>query len=598
MEVFSIYADQHTKELERLLCSSGSSQVSIHVDIDGKAQRRTFFGPQLQIPVVLRLRDPPHPRVSAASEAPPDHNSANLTHTLGTNDHEVGANSIYAIASLTKILINVAYHILISQGRYKAQGLSWNTSACDLLSEARHANGKTRIRRLRRDPTILQLLLHRNGFAPMNRVMFAPDGTFILSEEEFLAIALQVTEDYVKGGKRDWTAYSNANHIFAGIILEEITRKRLPELMEEVVFNPLKMTHTAMDKSKLGALEKSGAIIAEGYRISGDMRQCIPLQQWNYLTDTVEVASLGARSCTEDLAKLIREFLMAMDNLSNKFQGREALEFFGPKVDSHDGCQAALGGLYFALDSTFPGGESLNRVLMPLDELSPNSLGKRRSGSPCHVYYKAGSIEGFTSCMYVSLYHRAFVIVLANSTGPMDVTDHIARYILQEVFSLSPRIDVVGDAIEERGRASRGVQYFEHEDTVISAWPDNIGAFVGTYKHVKYGQELEITVEGDVILRGREKSSTPMKARASGKMLRIFPGKGGFGIERWSVWADHDFERQKRHGKSFLVGKGGDRYQKITIPCTNLFFDFWFRRVGKALYCRAKRKAWTAMLDV
>ena len=565
---FDLNADQCLNELKRLVLSSSTSQVSIHVEVEGKIQRRTLCGPQLQHPpVALPPRDPAQPGLFAASEAPPDLGVANTSNTsLETNDHEVGANTIYAIASLTKILINVAYYKLISQGRYKGMGLSWDKSACDLLAEVRRAKGKTAIRRFARDPTILELLVHRNGFAPMNRVLLGPEGTFLVSEEEFLEIAPLVTEDYFRGEKQGWSVYSNANHIFAGIILEELTGKRLHEIMQEVVFNPLKMTRTVMDKSSLDTLEAAGAIIAEGHRVSGDMSQSIPLQR-KYLADTVEVASLGARSCTEDLAKLIREFLMALDNLSEEFQEFDALYFFGPKTDSHDGGKVALGGLFCALDSVLPGSESLNRILVPLDKLPPYILGKRPSGSHCQLYYKAGSVDGFTSSMYVSLRQRTFVIVLANSTGPMDVTDHIARYILQEALSLSPRVDVVSRAIEEGRRASQRVQDFEREDNDLSTWSESIEGFVGTYKHVKYGQELEITMEGSIILRGRGKRSAPMEARASSNTLRIFPGPEGFGIERWTVWDIRDFKREERNGEIFLVGNGGkDRYQRITVP--------------------------------
>ena len=566
---FDLNSDQCLNELKRLVGSSSISQASIHVEVERKIQRRTLRGPQLQpSSPTLRPQDRSQPEVFAASEAPPDSGVTNTSHTSSeSNVHEVGANTIYAIASLTKILINVAYHRLISQGRYKDRGLSWDKSACDLLDEVRRAKGKTHIRRFARDPTILELLLHRNGFAPMNRVLFAPDGTFVVSEDEFLEIAPRLTEDYFKGGKQGWSVYSNANHIFAGIILEEITGQKLHEVMQEVVFNPLKMTHTAMDKSSLDTLEAAGAIIAEGHRVSGDMSQSLRLLQRKYLADTVEVASFGARSCTEDLAKLIRELLMALDNLSSEFREREALDFYGPKCDFHDGGKVALGGLYCALDSEMPGSESLNRILLPSNEFSPYMLGKRPSGSQCRLYYKAGSMDGFTSSMYVSLKHRAFVLVLANSTGPVDVTDHIARYILQEVLALSPQVDVVSRAIEEGLRASRRVQGFEREDTDLSAWSDSIESFVGTYKHVKYGQELEITTEGHVFLRGRDKQSSPMEARVSGNTLRIFPGPEEFGVERWSVWKIRDFVMEQRNGESILVGNGGeDRYRRTTTP--------------------------------
>lgn len=563
---FDINADQCVHELKRLLASSGVSQVSIHVELEGKIQRKTLRGPQSQ--PSADFDQPYHgsqSRVSATDE--PLSNLENTSQTTSdTSVDEIGGKTIYAIASLTKILINVAYSKLIFRGVHKNKGLSWDKSACDLFNELRRTKEKSLIRRFARDPSIRELLLHRNGFAPMNRVLFAPDGTFLVSEDDFLEIAPHITEEYFRGRKQGWSIYSNANHIFAGIILEELTGQTLSEIMQEVVFNPIQMADTVMDKLSLHALETAGATIAAGHRVSGDMSRSIPLLERKYLTDTVEVASLGARSCTEDLAKLIREFLMALDNLSNEFQEQEVLDFFGPKCDYHDGGKAAFGGLQCALNSTLPGSRSLSRMLVPPHVLTPYKLGSRPSGSPNLLYYTAGSIDGFASCMYVSLPHRAFVIVLANSTSPMDVTDHIARYILQGVLKLSPPVNIVSSAIEEGLRASRKVQEYEREDSDFSAWSDNIQSFIGTYENVKFRQELEISTEGHVILRGRSKSSSKMKARASGSTLRIYPGTEGFGIERWSEWENRDFEMQERNHELFLVRVvGGDLYKRTNV---------------------------------
>jgi CubicO group peptidase (beta-lactamase class C family) len=567
---FDLHADRCLNDLKHLILSSNTPQTSIHVEVEGKIQRRTIFGQHpRRSSLASGAPDRSESTAFSATPTPPDPSADNTSHTSSeTNIHEVGANTIYAIASCTKILINVAYHKLISQGRFKSQGLSWEKSACDLLDELRRARGKTGVRRFSRDPMIIELLLHRNGFAPMNRYLFAPDETFIMSQDEFLEIAPRITEDYFKGGKQGWTVYSNANHIFAGIILEELAEQKLHEIMQEVIFIPFKMTHTAMDKVSLDTLEAAGAIIADGHRVSGDMSQSTDLQKQKYLTDTVEVAALGARSSTDDLAKLIREFMKALDNSSSHFQEREALDFFGPKGDFHDGGKVALGGLFCALDSILPGSESLNRILVPSSaEFSPYRLGRRPSGSHCRVYYKAGSVDGFTSSIYVSLKHRLFVIVLANSTGPVDVTDHIARYILQETLNLWPRVDILSRASEEGLRAKRRAQEFERADTDLSGWSEITEGMVGTYRHVKYGQELEITTEGDAILRGRSKPSSAMKARVSGNTARIFPGSEGFGIERWSVWGNCDFTRNERDGELFLVGNTGqDHYKRTSVP--------------------------------
>jgi hypothetical protein len=54
----------------------------------------------------------------------------------------------------------------------------------------------------------------------MNRFLLAPDGTSIMSEDEFLVVAPLIANDedpYLGDG---WIRNSNANHIFAAMILD------------------------------------------------------------------------------------------------------------------------------------------------------------------------------------------------------------------------------------------------------------------------------------------------------------------------------------------------------------------------------------------
>jgi hypothetical protein len=64
-------------------------------------------------------------------------------------------------------------------------------------------------------------------------------------------------------------------------------------------------------------------------------------------------------------------------------------------------------------------------------------LGKSRDESSCTVYHEAGRMGRFSSSIYFLLKDRIFVVVLRNSSGPLDVTDHIGRYVLQEAFRVA-----------------------------------------------------------------------------------------------------------------------------------------------------------------
>ena len=225
----------------------------------------------------------------------------------------------------------------------------------------------------------------------------------------------------------------------------------------------------------------------------------------------------------------------------------------------------SLGGLFCDADSSLPGSESLQAILSPKPHTFNFRIGKMANGSPCKLYYKAGSIDGYTATLYISLRHRMFVIVFANCSGPVDVTEHIARYILQETIDLVPRIDVHQDALTASTRCSQKLSSLEQEQQEDQSWQDSIDQFVGTYKHVQFAKELEITLLGDLILRGEGKTSSKMRARRSGNVLRIFPGDAGFGIDSWSVWSDRDFVFQDRNEGIYLVDRSnGDQFRKST----------------------------------
>ncbi|RMZ89371.1 hypothetical protein DV736_g3404, partial [Chaetothyriales sp. CBS 134916] len=505
--------------LQRLVDLSGAPQASFHVELDGQAQAATLVrGQHEMLPADRSRSSQPSPRPAERTSARPGDRSA-LTVPKDTDA------IVYSVGSLTKIFINLAFYIAVSSGQYASLGLSWEKSACDMFNERRDYHKRSRIKKISRDPTIRELLLHRNGFAPMNHELFAPDGTFIMSEADFLEIAPRVTEAHFKGQMRGFSVYSNANHIFAGLLLEEIMGISLSEAMKKLVFGPLEMWHTVMDAASLQCLSAEGDTVARGHRVSGQMKVSALQPNHNYLKDKVEAASLGAYSSTEDIAKLFREFMKALDNKSEIFSEEDALDFFGPNCDYHDGGKVSLAGLFGDANSSLPGSESLQTTLVPGPHTFDHRIGKMSNGSPCKLYYKAGSIDGYTATLYISLRHRMFVIVLANCSGPVDVTEHIARYILQETLNLAPRINVEQDAWATSVRSCKKLSSLEQVEQADLSWQDSIDQFVGD---------------------------------------------AGFGIDSWSVWSDRDFVIQNRDDGIYLVNRSGSglpsQHQKAHPP--------------------------------
>ena len=158
---FDLNSENHLETLTSIQQASDTHHISIYFEIlKEEPQRLDLFSSPDQPP-------PLNPRESYI-------------------DRTRTAENIFAIASYTKVLINVAYTRLFEHERYKGLGISWDSPACDVYNGFRAEKGKSQIARLWGNPEIRHLLCHFNGIAPMNRYLFAPDGTFIMSEEEFI----------------------------------------------------------------------------------------------------------------------------------------------------------------------------------------------------------------------------------------------------------------------------------------------------------------------------------------------------------------------------------------------------------------------------
>ena len=234
------------KLLQNLANDLRTPLASVRLDRHGKEDKKMLFGTQSRIAAgTPSLSNQTWPADSlrtnipdAASEQP------------GSPDvDELGGKTIFAIGSLVKLFINLAYCLVIT--RNEIDGVDWNVKACKLYNKICDARNEPRIPELERNPTLKELLLHKNGFAPMIRFLLAPDGTFMVSEAEFLRYAAPISNHiFGKQGAGDFN-YSNANHIFGALLLEKIIGGNFSGFMRERIFDPLGMTRTTLDEDVL-----------------------------------------------------------------------------------------------------------------------------------------------------------------------------------------------------------------------------------------------------------------------------------------------------------------------------------------------------------
>jgi hypothetical protein len=191
----------------------------------------------------------------------------------------------------------------------------------------------------------------------------------------------------------------------------------------------------------------------------------------------------------------------------------------------------------------------LNRTVSPESRSSNYALGFEQPGNkPVQVYYHAGAVNGFECCMYIMPKCRAFLIVLADTTGRVDATDHVARLILQTLFQLKPRdserVDIPAMAklgAEERAdllAKFKQSQSVPDDDTTIH--PSEL---VGTYTYKKYRQTFLVTEKGGTLWAqwqdtdGHPKSGEMQLLRVNVQLVRM---KVRFTIDHFDALKDLD----------------------------------------------------------
>lgn len=105
--------------------------------------------------------------------------------------------------------------------------------------------------------TIDALLTHRSGikdYLEVPVIQNLPDSAPPVSIEELISSFKNERATIKKG---DQFTYSNSNYILLAYIIEKVTRKKYETVVRELIFEPLKMTHSGFDFKNLKTADKS-----------------------------------------------------------------------------------------------------------------------------------------------------------------------------------------------------------------------------------------------------------------------------------------------------------------------------------------------------
>jgi CubicO group peptidase (beta-lactamase class C family) len=491
--------------------------------------------------------------------------------------------AIYAIGSLTKLLIAVILSIIVDRlslsdepedelyRRLRSSGRDpWETKFIILFNEF----SEQKMAPLPQDPTLRHVLIHFNSLPPMNFILLAPDGTSLMSAKEFIEVVPHLARAAHDTLGDNYIEYSNGNYILIGLLINAIAPQyTLQELMTRCIFKPLGMTHTYMNSTDLGDVRYTRPHVVS----TSGRRELVDTP--GYSVRAIVSPAMAAWSCIGDLAALLREFLQIPGRDKSLFTRESLLRLLKPdgildETDPESSRQSPC-GIYTALSSLMPGSKSINRLITPTKVCSTYRLGLRKKAE-VYTYYMAGTVNGYASCFYFIPTRKIFVIVLTNTSGLTDASDHISRYILQDILDLKrtagflatrgfrqivdntldlhpsdlhPKVDIPHMSLLAAQEGEKILKEWEREDTqedIPNTMPLQLH---GTYRNELTRQLITIRPHDSrliVNIKGAADTSRDIGLHRTGDFtFRLYPlNADGFTIDRYDPygWRDLTFD--------------------------------------------------------
>ncbi|KAF2097345.1 hypothetical protein NA57DRAFT_57937 [Rhizodiscina lignyota] len=474
----------------------------------------------------------------------------------------IDENTLFGIGSVQKTIIATALGFIVEEPTTlarlkddkapKIQDImkgeeTWSEPAFLILNQLRGIRGKQTLEIPSRiSPSLKELLVHVRAFSANQRYLFGPEGTIFMSDEVFERIMRDLGDK--AGDTLGYnSSYSNWNYVVAGMIVQEtMGTKTLSEALKILVLDELKMSCTVLDLDGFNT-KKTG--IAEAFIDTVELG-CHRVDRPRYFQDTTELSVGGGYSCVEDLAKLLAF-------LTRKFLMEDWKEFFrlhGVGTDTFDYTSTTIGN-YGLLDSPVMGMQSFDRT-----EQAPYLLGKEEKGSH-YVISKAGAVKGYSCHYYIEPNEGIFVIVLTNSSGIIDMSNHIGQYMLQQMLKLKPRVDFVEKVrqiyasrrqflIDSRNTEPRS----DHNGFNL----EELSRLAGVYEHRLSQQRIIIDMknhEAEVYVDGQSPKHPKRTQELRMAWIRedtfsVYPVSGECTIDGYgAAWFGLEFEVQKTQGQ-------------------------------------------------
>jgi CubicO group peptidase (beta-lactamase class C family) len=382
--------------------------------------------------------------------------------SIGLRDVELNldadSDTSYGIASCSKMITSTALAMLEEDG-----GLSWEDTIRSHLKDFQPSEDPE----MGSKATIMDACRHSTGLANPVAVMVAPGNAINVTDEDYVAMVNALPTSNASGQRYvNWWYYSNAAFGLMAKVVEAVSNTAFPTFLRERILGPLAMKQTLLTRAEM----EHNSNVARNYVQMNDGSWSRIADDFAPETSHALLACLGIRSSVNDLLAFFAAVLnrhdveagfeppqLLLNGVSqNPLRGIKSMWnhwWTRPWEDGFDNEAAYLLGWFRTkMPSAAVGSMSYNfyRYLGDDKPYMKYIIGKE--SEPRMLIGHNGIANGSVAAAYVLPETHSAVVVLSNAADAGDAAESTAEILLQALFDLQPRVNIVEATKDARDR--------------------------------------------------------------------------------------------------------------------------------------------------
>lgn len=375
------------------------------------------------------------------------------------SDKPANADTMYLLGSVSKMFLSSAVGIAVHDGK-----LDWKEPISTYIPDFNPVQDPE----IGKSADLIDCLRHSTGLGNPQILILAPRGHVVGREEDFVEFINEAPTSNHSGQRfNSWWLYNNYSYGLVSIALQNVYHQRYHQFLRERILKPLEMTRTAVT---MDDFIQDDNVAPPTARM--DRGELVKLRSEEFTSGdhSPTLASMGMRSSVNDMLRWAAAVLVAEKEEARKdkdpspskqnsaeyqtqHQSKNPLknvaitrrsQWTRPVPDKYKNEAAyCLGWCRIVMPSSMLGWTGWNYMTRDDEEKTNTKYILGTSSPPKLVLQHNGIANGSSCAFYTFPETQSAVIAFSNGIQDGDAADFCAHIMIQALFDLQPRVDLL-----------------------------------------------------------------------------------------------------------------------------------------------------------